>query len=150
MPDEFEAYDPYEQQQPRPLHTKQRGFVVKPMRDEEVLFQGQEVLLLDPQGGARSIEQATVYRLDCGHYVGLQSPAELSAFCGYQDCDHQLCHKCGDILRCARCLTLLCKDHARLSGGMILCKSCRPIILLQRFTLGFFTRLHSILARELK
>lgn len=141
-----ERYDPYTET--RPLHTRRRGVVVRPIEDEPALFQEHEVTFFDTNSGAQTIEEGTVHLLGCGHYAGLRSPAEMIARCGWKDCGNKLCFRCGN-LRCRRCLRILCQEHARLVDSFtIYCPRCRLIELGKRYSVGSLSKLRSLLAAE--
>jgi len=142
MPKEFERIP----QRQRPLHTRQRRYVMRELEGSPMLFEDQEVTLLDADAGAKTIEDVTVYLAGCGHLVGLQAPAELIASCS--KCATSLCHRCGN-LRCRRCLRLVCQDCARVVDVMVFCNRCRWIVRVQLAARLGFGSLHDVLSRDI-
>jgi hypothetical protein len=130
----------------RPLHTRERRFVLRDIRQELALFEDHETTLLDAAEGAKTIEEKTVYQAGCGHFVGLVGPAELISSCA--QCGATLCVRCGS-LRCRRCLSLLCQDCARLvDDSTVYCSSCKVKVLAKRAVMKVLGSVHAILTKE--
>jgi hypothetical protein len=130
----------------RPLHTRERRFLLKDIGQEAALFEDYEVTFLDAHEGAKTVEEKTVYQAGCGHFVGLVGPAELISSCG--QCGATLCIRCGS-LRCRRCLTLLCQDCARLvDESVVYCSSCKLKVLAKRIVTKMLGGLHAFLSKD--
>lgn len=130
----------------RPLHTRERRFLVKDIGQEVSLFEDHEITLLDAHEGAKTIEEKTVYQAGCGHFVGLIGPAELISTCS--ECGATLCMRCGN-LRCQECLKLLCSVHARIVDGCVIyCISCKVRVLAKRAVMKVLSSVHGFLSKE--
>ena len=130
----------------RPLHTRERRFILKDIGQDTSLFEDHEVTLLDAHEGAKTIEERTVYQAGCGHFVGLVGPAELISSCG--QCGATLCVRCGN-LRCQRCLQLLCSAHAKIADGcLIYCSPCRVKVLAKRIATKMLGGVHAFLSKD--
>lgn len=94
--------------------------------------------------GPRTDEFKTTYLAGCNHV--LHSPDKHDANCS--KCNAALCKECAR-LRCSRCLSIICSDCSRLLHGVVFCRKCRAIVMLQAVSVASIRSLHSLFSREI-
>ena len=132
--------------QQRAVRTREKRFVLRELGGEPELFSGSEITFVDEFNGVQTVLEQSIYHAGCGHFIGLQGPAELSSSC--EICGKSLCFRCGD-RRCGRCSKIICQSCAKLVDYVDYCQRCRTVVLLKRIFLNFGGLLHSLLSKEI-
>ena len=140
-------YDFRMPRQQRPVRTREKRFVLKDLAAEPELFSGSEITFVDEFNGVQTVLEQSIYHAGCGHFIGLQSPAELSSSC--EICGASLCFRvgCGD-RRCGRCSKIICQSCAKLVDYTDYCQRCRTAVLLKQIFLNFGGLLHGLLSKD--
>ena len=75
-------------------------------------------------GAIRRNRTHYLFQADCGHI--LKDLSEIGGICQFRNCGAIVCKAC--IFRCFRCGRMLCPEHARFIGDVVLCPTCAQFV----------------------
>lgn len=126
------------------LHKKTTKIESADFDESNRTFEKTEETYQEGDEGPQTNETRTAYTAGCRHV--LHNPTDHLANCSF--CNKALCQRCGN-LRCSRCLSIICSDCSRLLHGVVFCRKCRAIVLMQAVFVGCLRGIHSLFSREI-
>ncbi len=109
--------DNFTNDQQQPIRSNECHYVIRELDENAFLFPTKRTTFFDPELGARTVEEVTLYKAGCGHIVGY-APAELRSYC--LGCGASLCVSCSGV-HCSSCLNRLCTKCAKVWRQAIYC-----------------------------